>query len=45
MTALRVSLGAVLIAAYEIDGAIATALGVTLLSGIILWALAVKSRR
>ena len=42
MTVLRITLGIFLISSYAINGAIATALGVTLLSGVILWGLAVS---
>ena len=42
MTLLRLTLGAILISAWSLNGAIATALGVTLLSGVILWALALR---
>ena len=45
MTALRIGLGVVLIATYQIEGAIATALLVSLISGTILWGLAWASSR
>jgi O-antigen/teichoic acid export membrane protein len=44
MTLSRVALGVLLIAAFQIEGAIATALIISALSGVILWAIAFYQR-
>lgn len=44
MTALRIGLGIVLISAFQIQGAIATALIISALSGAVLWGLAWRQR-
>ncbi len=44
MTALRIGLGVVLISAFQIQGAIATALIISAVSGAVLWGLAMAQR-